>query len=390
MFAGRHNEIIGVEKALFQTKNGNHQNILFIGERGIGKSSLLLMTRVLATHKYNFVPILISLSDDTDLKGFAYKIQDGLERQLSGLNKALGVLKKVWKFAKTVDIPGAPSIKLEEDSRTESQVIDDIVYSLASTIKSLTSDSQLKELGMSKKKDGLIILIDEADKASGKLKLGSFLKYLNETLGAEEANNFLLVVAGLPNVREVLRKSHESSLRLFTEYELKPLIKSEVEHVIRSGLQESNEMDKTVPPLTIDENAINKVFDYSEGYPHFVQQIGASTFDRNTDNAITESDVLTGFFSSGGALELIGNRYYRYLYSICSKEEKRVLKIIAKNWNGWVTSEEIRKIYDGKPSTLHSCLRSLKEKEVILKKEGARGEYRLQLGSFAFWVSFET
>src|SRR5438093_1177605 len=42
MFTGRLSEIATLEKALFQTKNGNPQHVLITGERGIGKSSLLL------------------------------------------------------------------------------------------------------------------------------------------------------------------------------------------------------------------------------------------------------------------------------------------------------------------------------------------------------------
>ena len=42
MFAGRLNEIKAMERGLFQTKNGNPQHFLLEGERGIGKTSLML------------------------------------------------------------------------------------------------------------------------------------------------------------------------------------------------------------------------------------------------------------------------------------------------------------------------------------------------------------
>ena len=48
MFSGRLNEILALEKGLFQTKNGNPLNFLVTGERGIGKSSLLNYLRPLA------------------------------------------------------------------------------------------------------------------------------------------------------------------------------------------------------------------------------------------------------------------------------------------------------------------------------------------------------
>ncbi len=48
MFTGRLTELMALEKALFQTKNGNPQHVLISGERGIGKSSLLLYLNALA------------------------------------------------------------------------------------------------------------------------------------------------------------------------------------------------------------------------------------------------------------------------------------------------------------------------------------------------------
>jgi len=43
MFVGRLEEIDAIEQSLFQAKNGNPQHFLIEGERGIGKSSLLLL-----------------------------------------------------------------------------------------------------------------------------------------------------------------------------------------------------------------------------------------------------------------------------------------------------------------------------------------------------------
>lgn len=49
MFAGRYHEMLALEKALFQTKNGNPTHFLIDGERGIGKSSLLFNVEGVAT-----------------------------------------------------------------------------------------------------------------------------------------------------------------------------------------------------------------------------------------------------------------------------------------------------------------------------------------------------
>jgi Cdc6-like AAA superfamily ATPase len=48
MFAGRVDEIRRIETVLFETKDCNPTNLLIVGERGIGKTSLLLFSRYLA------------------------------------------------------------------------------------------------------------------------------------------------------------------------------------------------------------------------------------------------------------------------------------------------------------------------------------------------------
>lgn len=48
IFSGRYEEIRRVEHALYQTKNSNPKHFPFAGERGIVKSSLFLLTDLVA------------------------------------------------------------------------------------------------------------------------------------------------------------------------------------------------------------------------------------------------------------------------------------------------------------------------------------------------------
>jgi ABC-type arginine transport system ATPase subunit len=74
MFCGRGAELISIRQSLFQTKNGNPKHFLIEGERGIGKSSLMLYVNMLATNQmpkmgeFNFITMQIELSDAEDLE----------------------------------------------------------------------------------------------------------------------------------------------------------------------------------------------------------------------------------------------------------------------------------------------------------------------------------
>ena len=126
----------------------------------------------------------------------------------------------------------------------------------------------------------------------------------------------------------------------------------------------------------------------SEGYPHFIQQFGYSAFNADDDGEIDVGDVEKGAFGSRGALELIGNRYYRNdFYNRIQKDSYRqVLRIMAEKLDNWVTRKEIKSEFKGTESTLNNAIKALRERHIIISKEGFRGIYRLQHRGFALWI----
>lgn len=393
MFVGREREILRVNDILCQTKSNNPTNILLVGERGIGKSSLLLVINFfskgelhLTNAKHDFLTIRISIDKNTTLVDLARKLNNAIEREFNNINKALDSIKKAWQFLQRFEVAGV-KYKSETTSSDTSSLIDSLIYSIADTVKDTTCSTTTTEIGLVKQKDGIVILIDEADNASEQLELGTFIKSLSETLIAEKCNKVLIILAGMPRLREVLITSHESSLRLFEEFELTPLSNEEVKKIILRGLEETN---KSFPdnPTTIKDEALELIVAYSEGYPHFVQQIGASTFSVDQDNIIDVEDVKTGMFIKDGALDLIGNRYYKKLYydQINVDSYREILNIMAQKWNQWISKKEIKKYFKGKDAILTNGLKALRDRNIILSKKGAKGLYRLQWASFAFWI----
>jgi hypothetical protein len=127
----------------------------------------------------------------------------------------------------------------------------------------------------------------------------------------------------------------------------------------------------------------------AEGYPHFIQQFGYSAFAADADNTIDEQDVNRGAFAKRGALEAIGDRYYRNdFYNKIQKDSYRqVLRIMARKGDNWVTKAEIKKDFHGKESTLDNAIHALRGRHIILPREGYKGLYRLQHRGFALWIN---
>jgi len=168
---------------------------------------------------------------------------------------------------------------------------------------------------------------------------------------------------------------------------LNKLSQKEVDKVVMNGIEEYN---KRYPndKLSIEGEALKDIFIYSEGYPHFVQQICYSAFSVCESNQITHDNVLNGIVRKGGAYDLIGDRYYKDLFfnRIKAESYRNILRIMAKKWNSWISKDEIRKEFKGKLSSLNHGLNALRNRNIILSKKGTRGLYRLQWVSFAFWI----
>jgi len=391
MFAGRTNQLDALEDALVQTKAGSPRGFMLTGERGIGKTSLLSYLKSLAQgrfdstngDKFKFLIIDLELDRNSTDVGLIRRIETALKRSLAKTEIARNFLSKGWEFLQRVEAFG---VKVHEAQRTSDREMmdDEFAYSFATTINRITEADAASSFGAVY--DGVLILIDEADNAPHSLGLGSFVKLLSERLQRHECMKFMIGLAGSPGLHDVLRESHPSSLRIFDQLSLGPLSKEEVGWVIDRSLSQANETNEQ--QTSIDDAARESLIGMSEGYPHFIQQFGYSTFAADSDGKIDKRDVIAGAFGRHGALQAIGEQYYRDdFYSKIQKDSYReVLRIMADRQNNWISKDEIRSQFKHKKTVLNSAIKALIDRKIILAKEGERGTYRLQHMGFALWI----
>lgn len=198
----------------------------------------------------------------------------------------------------------------------------------------------------------------------------------------------LVGLAGLPELRSKLHESHPSSLRIFEELQLERLSNEEVGNIIDICLESAN--DANADKTSISTSAKQSLIGFSEGYPHFIQQFGYSVFAADTNGIIEDDDVIQGVFAPKGALESIGNRYYRNnFYNKIQKDSyRKVLRIMADDLDGWVSRAKIRDKFKGNNAILNNAIKALRDRHIILSKEGEKGMYRLQHRGFALWIKF--
>ena len=109
MFAGRYDELVALEKALFQTKNGNPAHFIVDGERGIGKSSLLLNVMTVASgeipdleesQSFKFITVSVCLDAKHTYADIVRTIASELRRQIAAREQVKELARTAWEFLK--------------------------------------------------------------------------------------------------------------------------------------------------------------------------------------------------------------------------------------------------------------------------------------------------
>lgn len=383
MFVGRLDEVRLIERCLFQAKNDNPQHFLVLGERGIGKSSLLYYVRIVAdgTIPYSGTERFQFLTAQTDL-GTCETAPDVVRKLGRALRSALGQqhalrehAKEFWDWLTKWEVLGVKYHKDSEQLDLE-EVAEEFVEHLALFCEK-TKD----------KSDGVLFLIDEADHPTADAGLGAYLKLVTERLAWRGCRRVIFGLAGLPSLMLKLRESHESSPRLFQTMKLDPLSQEERIHVVKRGLDDAN--GRNAVQTTITDEALEFLAELSEGYPHFVQQFSYSAFDEDADDTIDIDDVGNGAYKDGGALTQLGDKFFSEMYHarISSEEYRRVLDSMSLHGDAWISRKDIIKESEVAETNVSNALLALKAKGVILQDETRRGYYRLPTNSFAAWIN---
>lgn len=207
--------------------------------------------------------------------------------------------------------------------------------------------------------------------------LGELLKLVTERLVKQGCYRVSIGLAGQSNVVSKLRKSHESSPRIFEHLKLEPLEPPERSWVIQRGVDEI--AMKVGEHVQVAPDASKLITEMSDGFPHFLQQFAYSAFAADIDNSVTVHDVLDGAFGESGALQQLGLKYFEDLYfsQIYSDRYREVLQVMANSADGWVAKKEIRQSVEMSEYVLTNAIHTLKKRGIIIPRRGRKGIYRL-------------
>lgn len=358
-FVGRVGEVKAIVDKAKSACAGRIERIFVYGDRGIGKSSLCRIARVIAEKNSAILGIHVFLGGVNSLQEMVRRIfekllKDNIDRPwYQRIKSFLGQhVREVGLFGVTVEFSA--------DEQDLNQLVNQFAFSMRRLIE---------QLGNGKK--GIMLVLDDINGIAGSEEFANWLKSLvDEVSTSDQPLPMLLVLVGLPERRSQLLKSQPSLARVFDPIEIKKLSRGETDNFYRQSFSKVG--------IQINQEALDTLWQYSGGYPVLAHEIGDAVFKVDSDNSIDEKDALQGVLR---AADVIGRKYIEpQVYDAI--RSPRYLAILRKLANKPFETQFRRKdaVSSLKPEeakVFDNFLRKMKGLGVLMEdKDSDRGGYR--------------
>ena len=312
IFAGRLQQLNEISTCIYQTAVFNPQNVLITGERGIGKTSIAMVTKAIAEKEIiwkkgflekPFVVVNVSIQEGTPSEIVIAQAIKELDLTIGpSLKNIKATLKDfIGQFSELKLLGSGYTVK--DKSHNPREIYLEAEKCIRKTAKFLKENT--------KGPNTICIILDELDKMEDFGGFASFWKVVQESLAYDNCRNFMLVLVGMPIIKEQLSQSHESFLRMFVPVTLDRMPDNEAKMIIEKALETGK------PKKSISKEAVKEILFYSENYPHLIQELGYSSFKMSNSNEIVKEDIKTGLDGNDlyeGSANKLGKLFFSKMY----------------------------------------------------------------------------
>jgi hypothetical protein len=319
---GRDEQLEAFRILLERLRRGRPEKSMIItGLRGVGKTVLLNAFASIAedarfaiataeiTHNTAFRPLMARLVRT------ALLTCSPLSRMKDWGRQAVAVFK-----AFTVKIPGGPEISVDVEAALGRGDSGDIASDLSDLFVALGKAAR-------EHKTGVVFLLDEIQ-FLGREELEALIAALHKV--TQDGLPVTLVGAGLPQVPELTGQAKSYSERLFNFPMLGRLdAKAARDALVLPAAEEG---------VTYEQAAVDKILDFTEGYPYFLQEFGKHVWNIATGTTIGEADAV----AAEAAVQLqLDENFFLVRIARCTSAELDYVYAMADLGNGPYRSGQI-------------------------------------------------
>ena len=261
-FVGREQEVKTFTTFLFQTINSSPMNMSVTGDRGMGKTSLLIKFEQIAREN-NCLTLRLSNYEGNVQNLFELSdfLIDNIQAEIlsrSPFQKGLDDIKRFFSSLNAELSVGEVSLNISKNKIIIQELI----------IRRLTAIwGKIKE-----DYKAIVLLIDESESLE---KINS-LTFLREIFQKVQSNcNYMVVLAGKLNFPEVMSETFSPLNRFFPAQRLKPLSNNAIDRYVHERLLQTG--------VTIEHQALRIIEVKSEGHPYVLVSMSYWVFDSLTE-----------------------------------------------------------------------------------------------------------
>jgi AAA+ ATPase superfamily predicted ATPase len=351
-FAGRKEEIEKFRMFLKNAREGNPMNMAIIGERGIGKSSLLRMCESLARASGCIVV-------RTDLDTSVLTVNDlivttlqAIKQEGEAYSKIFKASEKAKKFFDTYKVSaGIMGVSLGVDRRhqTSSHEVRSELQKVWRIVKEYVG--------------AIVIMLDEAEQLE---VIEGSLQFLRNTFSrlAEERANFMLVLSGKLSLFRKIKEIHSPLARFFNPVSLSELTPQESIEAIEKPLASST--------FKFSDEVKNMIVGASQGHPYIIQLFGFYLCEKATSQLI-DNDAYEATLPM--VMDGLAKQLFEDYYHTSSPQEQKILRAVAEEKEPVFDFSSIVKKVKQPSNKVSYLLNRLCEKDCL--KKVSRGRYKL-------------
>lgn len=326
----------------------SEKSFLLTGLRGVGKTVLLIEIQKIA-EKLGFRTIFIETHED---KSLGHLIAPYLRSILYSLDRVAGFSKKAKRalsvlsgFVKSLKISyGDFSIGLDLEPEHGMADSGDIEIDLPQLLVVIGELAQ--ETG-----SAIAILIDEIQYLSKK-ELGALIMTMHKI--QQRQLPIVLIGAGLPFLAGFAGESKSYAERLFNFPIIGKLSKEDAFKALSDPAESAG--------VTFNENALEKIYSMTEGYPYFLQEWGYKSWNHAQTSPISLETVES---ATKDVINQLDNNFFRVRFDRLTPGEREFLRAMASLGQGPYKAGEVAEILNAKISTLSMTRANLMKKGMI-------------------------
>jgi hypothetical protein len=324
------------------------KSVLMVGLRGVGKTVLLDRMKEVADHN-GAQTLRIEAPEGRSLPALlAPELRQALlrlSRNERAKDRAQRALRALAGFARGLKVKYG-DIEVGYDFEPEPGLADngDLDHDLLALLEAAGAAAQ--EAGTV-----LAIFVDELQYVKED-ELAALITALHRT--TQRKLPVILIGAGLPQLRERMGSAKSYAERMFDFPEVGALTADAAKLAVEKP---ANAADVEVTPAALD-----RVVEYTRGYPYFVQEWGKHSWDVADESPITDEDVQSASLTALAALD---ESFFRVRFDRLTPSEKRYLRAMAELGPGPHRSGDIADVLDRDVRSLGPTRASLIAKGMV-------------------------